>query len=154
MELAGKIEVDVEVKAAPELYWNSIRDSTIIFPKAFPQQYKSIEVLEGDGKAVGSERLFTYAEAVPLVRVSKERIDEVDEEKRMVAYSVIGGDLLEVYKHFRARLVVEKKEEGSLVKWSCEYERAKEEVPPPDLLIEFALSNFRELDEYLLKPQA
>uniref|UniRef100_A0A2P2J769 MLP-like protein 423 n=1 Tax=Rhizophora mucronata TaxID=61149 RepID=A0A2P2J769_RHIMU len=62
MACSGKLNVDIEVKSAADKFWECIRDSTTLFPKLFPQQYKSIEVLEGDGKAVGSVRLITYAE--------------------------------------------------------------------------------------------
>lgn len=58
----GTLNVEVDVKSVAPKFWNSMRDSTIIFPKAFPHDYKSIEVLEGDGKAVGSVRLITYSE--------------------------------------------------------------------------------------------
>lgn len=58
----GKLEVEVEVKSPAENFWKTIRDSTEIFPKAFSHDYKSIEVLEGDGKATGSVRLITYAD--------------------------------------------------------------------------------------------
>lgn len=62
MAAHGKIEVDLEVVIGAEKFWHSIRESTSLFPKAFPDQYKSIEVLEGDGKAVGSIRLIKYAD--------------------------------------------------------------------------------------------
>lgn len=62
MAATGKIEVEVEVKSPADKFFDAIRNSTVIFPKAFPNQYKSIEVLEGDGKSVGSIRLIKYAE--------------------------------------------------------------------------------------------
>lgn len=62
MASSGKLEVEVEIKSAADKFWENIRNSTNLFPKVFPDQYKSIEVLEGDGKAVGSVRLLTYAE--------------------------------------------------------------------------------------------
>ncbi len=62
MASSGKLDVEVHIKSSPDKFWNSIRDSTTLFPKAFPDQYKNIRVLEGDGKAPGSVRLFTYAE--------------------------------------------------------------------------------------------
>lgn len=62
MASIGNLEVDVEVKSNPEKFWNGIRDSDKIFPTAFPELYKSIEILEGDGKAVGSVRLVKFAE--------------------------------------------------------------------------------------------
>lgn len=65
------LEAEVEVKSPADKFWVSLRDSTNLFPKVFPQQYKSIEVLEGDGKAAGSVRLITYAEGKMLVILVK-----------------------------------------------------------------------------------
>ncbi|XP_050374201.1 MLP-like protein 423 [Argentina anserina] len=146
----GKLHVEVEVKSPADKYWVSLRDSTEVFPKAFPHDYKSIDVLEGDGKAVGSIRLITYSEGSPIVKVSKETIDKVDETNKAVAYRVIDGDLLKYYKSFKCILTVNPKGEGSLVKWSCEYEKAHEQVPEPSIIKDFAVKNFHELDDYVL----
>ncbi|XP_004297655.1 PREDICTED: MLP-like protein 423 [Fragaria vesca subsp. vesca] len=149
----GKLHVEVEVKSPADKFWVSIRDSTEVFPKAFPHDYKSIDVLEGDGKAVGSVRLITYSEGSPIVKVSKETIDMVDETNKAVAYQVIDGDLLKYYKSFKCILTVIPKGaegEGSLVKWSCEYEKAHEQVPEPSIIKDFAVKNFKELDDYVL----
>lgn len=62
MAISGKLEVEIEVKSNADKFWSTIRDSTVIFPKAFPNDYKSIEIVEGDGKSAGSVRLITYAE--------------------------------------------------------------------------------------------
>ncbi|KAK3041754.1 hypothetical protein RJ639_000270 [Escallonia herrerae] len=150
MATTGKLEVDIEVKSQADKFWGSIRDSTTLFPKAFPHDYKSIEVLEGDGKAVGSVRKFHYAEGSPLVKTSEEKIDFVDEAKKTVAYRVVAGDLLNYYKDFKAIIVVTPKEGGSCAKWSCEFEKAHEEIPDPNIIRDFAIKNFKEIDEYIL----
>ncbi|KAG6600129.1 MLP-like protein 423 [Cucurbita moschata] len=149
----GTLNVEVDVKSIAPKFWNSMRDSTIIFPKAFPHDYKSIEVLEGDGKAVGSVRLITYSEGSSLVKDSKERIEAVDEEAMTVSYSVIEGDLLKYYKSFKGHIGVIPKEDGSgsKVKWSCEFEKASEEVPDPHVIKDFVVKNFLELDDYVLQ---
>lgn len=67
--MAGKLDVEVEVKTNADKFWESIRDSSTVFPKALPHQYKSIQVLEGDGKSVGSVRLIHYAEGIILKKV-------------------------------------------------------------------------------------
>ncbi|RVW47190.1 MLP-like protein 423 [Vitis vinifera] len=149
--MASKLEVDVEVKCNAEKYWESIRDSNTIFPKAFPDQYKCIKVLEGDGKSVGSVRHITYGEGSPLVKESEERVDIVDEADKKVSYSVIGGDLLKYYKNFKATLVITPKGDGSLVKWTCDFEKASAEIPDPNVIKEFAVKNFIELDDYIHK---
>ncbi|CAK9137815.1 unnamed protein product [Ilex paraguariensis] len=151
MASTGKLNVDMEVKSPADKFWESVRNSNTLFPKLFPDQYKSIEVLEGDGKSVGSVRLVTYAEGLPLVSVSKEKIDAVDEANKTVSYSVVGGELLKYYKNFKAHLTVTPKGDGSLVLWSCEFEKATEEVVDPHFIKDFAVKNFHHLDGYILQ---
>ncbi|XP_027099500.2 MLP-like protein 423 [Coffea eugenioides] len=149
--MAAKLDVEVEVKSSADKFWDAIMDSVALFPKACPNQYKSIEVLEGDGKSVGSVRLVKYAEGSPEITFSKEKIEFVDEGNKTVRYSVIEGDLLKFYKLFKATLVVSPKGDGSLVKWICEFEKTSDEIPNPDIIKDFAAKNFQELDAYLLK---
>lgn len=80
---------------------------------------------------------------------SKEKIDAVDEEKKTESYSVIEGDLLKFYKSFKAALTVSPKGEGSLVKWGCEFEKASDDIPDPNIIRDFAVENFTKLDAYL-----
>ncbi|XP_065860984.1 MLP-like protein 423 [Euphorbia lathyris] len=151
---SGKLDVEIELKSSAEKFWSSIRDSTSLFPKEFPDQYKSIQVLEGDGKAAGSVRLFTYAEGSPLVKTSKEKIDAADDEKKTVSYSVIEGDLLKYYKTFKGHISVVPKGEGCLVSWMCEYEKASDEVEVPHIIKDFVVKNFKEVDELILNHKA
>lgn len=69
-----------------------------------------------------------------------------------VSYSVIEGDLLKYYKSFKGHIVVSPKEDGSgsSVKWSCEFEKASEEVPDPHVIKDFVVKNFLEVDAYAL----
>ncbi|KAI4314304.1 hypothetical protein L6164_027226 [Bauhinia variegata] len=145
---AGKLEVDVEVKSSAERFWGIIRDSATIFPKAFPVDYKSIQILEGDGKAVGSVRLIEYGEGSPIVKISKERIEAVDEAKKLVTYSVIDGDLMKYFKKFQGNVSVTPKGDGSVAKWWCEYEKASNEIPDPHVIKDFVVKNFVEVDTF------
>ncbi|GFY88319.1 hypothetical protein Acr_06g0002590 [Actinidia rufa] len=150
MAAPGKLDVEVELKSSADKFWQGIRDSTTLFPKVLPNDYKSIQVLEGDGKSVGSIRLVHFAEAgSPVVTFTKEKIEAVDEEKKTLSYSVIDGDLLKFYKNFKATLVVSPKGEGSSVKWDCEFQKASEEIPDPNLIRDFAAKTFQDLDAYL-----
>ncbi|KAF8378318.1 hypothetical protein HHK36_029657 [Tetracentron sinense] len=151
MASTGRLEVQVEVKSSADKFWGCIRDSNTLFPKIFPEQYKSIEVLEGDGKSVGSVRLLKFAEGMPIVTVSKEKVDTVDEANKVVAYSVIDGDILNFYKNFKANLQVTPNGDGSLVKWTCEFEKASGDVPDPNLMQDTAVKSFHGLDAYLLQ---
>ncbi|KAI0491936.1 hypothetical protein KFK09_026199 [Dendrobium nobile] len=149
--MAKKLEIEVEVSSPANKFWESIRDSTDLFPKIFPQQYQSIQVIEGDGKSVGSIRALHYAEGIPFVKFAKEKIEVADEANKLVSYSVIDGEILIYYKRFRPTLQVLSKGDGTVVKWSVEYEKLNEEVPDPELIQAMATQTFKELDAYLLK---
>ncbi|KAL5063169.1 hypothetical protein RYX36_024906 [Vicia faba] len=146
----GKLDVEIEVKSNADKFWSIIKESAAIFPKAFPNDYKSIEILEGDGKSVGSVRLITFGEGSPLVKIIKEKIDVVEDSERTLTYSVIDGDILKYFKKFKGDISVTPKGDGSLVKWSIEYEKNSEEVPEPEIIKEFALKTFLKVDDYIL----
>ncbi|KAI5437058.1 MLP-like protein 423 [Lathyrus oleraceus] len=149
MALRGKLEVDIELKSNADKYWQTIRDSTTIFPKAFPHDYKSIDVLEGDGKAPGSVRHFHYAEGSQLAKSSKERIEAADDEKKIVTYSIVEGDLLQYYTKFLGHIAVIPIGEGCEVKWTAEYVKTKHDIPDPTIVKDFAVKNFLEVDDYI-----
>ncbi|KAL6562613.1 hypothetical protein OROGR_003620 [Orobanche gracilis] len=149
--MASKVEVEVEMKSSAGKVWDNIRESTDVFPKALSHHYKSIEVLQGDGKSAGSLRLVNYQPGLPeITKAAKEKIEEVDDENKTLSYSVIEGDVLKYYKNFKASLRVSSKGDGSLVKWWCEFDKASEEVPNPDLVRDFAIKNFQDLDAYII----
>ncbi|EOA36287.1 hypothetical protein CARUB_v10010538mg [Capsella rubella] len=151
MGLSGVLHVEVEVKSPAEKFWIALGDCINLFPKAFPHDYKTIQVLAGDGNAPGSIRLIIYGEGSPLVKVSAERIEEVDLEKKSMSYSIIGGEMLEYYKTFKGTITVTPKDGGSLLKWSGEFEKTAHEIDDPHVIKDFAVKNFKEIDEYLLK---
>ena len=68
--MASKLEVDVVLKSSVNKFWGGITASAELFPKVFPEQYKSIEVLEGDGNSVGTIHLIKFSEGnVPIAIV-------------------------------------------------------------------------------------
>ncbi|XVF44062.1 hypothetical protein PTKIN_Ptkin02bG0090300 [Pterospermum kingtungense] len=85
----------------------------------------------------------------PIVKISEERIESVDEGGKIYVYSIIDGDPMKYYKIFLSEIIVIPKGESSMVKWSCEYEKASEEIPDPSVIKEIAMKNFVEIDDYL-----
>ncbi|KAL6650868.1 hypothetical protein ACP70R_009793 [Stipagrostis hirtigluma subsp. patula] len=151
--MASKAELVVEVKSPADKLWAALRDSTELFPKIFPEQYKSIETVEGDGKSAGTVRLLKYTEGVPMLTFAKEKVELADDEKRVVTYSVVDGELVSFYKNFKVTLQVSPAKEGggAVVSWAMEFDKASEQVPEPDAIRETAAKTFHDLDDYLLK---
>ncbi|CAH2033769.1 unnamed protein product [Thlaspi arvense] len=151
MGLSGALHVEVEVKSPAENFWLALGDGVNLLPREFPKDYKTIQILAGDGNAPGSIRLITYGEGSPLVKISAERIESVDLEKRSMTYSIIGGEMLEYYKTFKGTITITPKDGGSILKWSAEFEKSGHEIDDPHVIKDFAVKNFKEIDEYLLK---
>ncbi|KAM0881342.1 hypothetical protein ACQ4PT_033022 [Festuca glaucescens] len=154
--MASKVELVVEVKSAADKLWTALRDSTELFPKIFPEQYKSIETVEGDGKSAGTVRLLKYAEGVPLVTFAKEKVEVADDKKKVVSYSVVDGELVSFYTNFRVTVQVtpttkDGADAGAVVSWTMVFDKASEQVPEPDVIKETAAKTFHDLDDYLLK---
>lgn len=87
------------------------------------------------------------------MEITKEKIDAVDDATRTLTYSVIDGELLKYFKHYKGHLTVKPKpRDGSLLKWFCEYEKASQdqEVPGPDSIKEFVVKTFLMIDDYTL----
>ncbi|KQJ83035.1 MLP-like protein 423 [Brachypodium distachyon] len=155
--MASKVELVVEVKSPADKLWTALRDSTELFPKIFPEQYKSIETVEGDGKSAGTVRLLKYTEGVPMVTFAKEKVEMADDEKKVVSYSVVDGELVSFYKNFRVTVQVTPSAKddgaaaGAVVNWAMEFDKASDAVPDPDVIKETAAKTFHDLDDYLLK---
>jgi len=150
--MAQAVTLELDLKVPAQKFWGTIRDSASVFPKIMPAQFKSIEVIEGDGKSVGSTRHIKYGEGLKMLTHATERIDAMDETNMTVTYSVIEGDIMSIYKVFRPTLkVIPGADANSCrVSWRVEFEPVGNEIPPADPIKEAAINMFKAIEGYLL----
>ena len=90
-----------------------------------------------------------------MVTFAKEKVEVADDEKKVVSYSVVDGELVSFYTNFRVTVQVtpstKEGEAGAVVNWTMDFDKASEQVPDPDVIKETAAKTFHDLDEYLLK---
>lgn len=60
MAQTRKLEKQVLIKSSPEKLFDVYKNKINLMPKISPDKLRSIQVIEGDGKSVGSVRLWTY----------------------------------------------------------------------------------------------
>lgn len=82
--------------------------------------------------------------------MAKEVIEAIDEEKKLVCYKVIGGDILEAYKTFLLTVQVETKEEENLVTWTFHYEKLNDNIDDPNSLMDFCLAVTKDIEKHHL----
>ncbi|XP_051126228.1 major strawberry allergen Fra a 1-3-like [Andrographis paniculata] len=86
-ELIYKEEINMAVPA--HRVWKGIvLDSENIIREIMPEAIKSIQVLEGDGRGVGTIQIVHFGEVSPM-KTSKQRIDVIDEENYIFQYTVL-----------------------------------------------------------------
>lgn len=55
-----KLEVQTQIKSSSKRFFDVYLNNSSLLPKICPDKIRSVEVLEGNGKSVGSVRLWTY----------------------------------------------------------------------------------------------
>ena len=89
------------------------------------------------------------------IEFAKTKLEEIDEEKRSVTYSILDGELMrKYYKTFKDKIEVIPKAKGenggtTIVKWSVVCEQKSEHAPDPKLYIDFLLSCAKAIDVHL-----
>ncbi|RZC76475.1 hypothetical protein C5167_000596 [Papaver somniferum] len=152
-------QVETELKCSADKFYNLFRHNMMHLTTIFPENFKSIKIVKGDGKSVGSIWQWQYVlpGASSKVMSLREIVKFVDDDNRSITFSVVGGDLMTQYKSFDVTMTVAPKdvgnieESGSKVKWWIQYEKRTEDVPSPDAYIGLAAHVTKELGHYLLQ---
>ncbi|CAK9154744.1 unnamed protein product [Ilex paraguariensis] len=84
-------------------------------------------------------------------KVAKEIIEAIDEEKKLVTFKVIEGDLMELYKTFIATVHVDTQGESNVVTWTFEYEKLNENVEDPNTLMGMCINMTKDIEAHHLQ---
>lgn len=83
-------------------------------------------------------------------------MEEVDEENRSITFKVMEGEVLRhQYKHLKVTIQVDPKKEeegggGCIVKWSFDYEKWNDDVPPPEGYMDIAVKATTGIEAHFL----
>ncbi|KAL5763272.1 hypothetical protein ACOSP7_019536 [Xanthoceras sorbifolium] len=121
MSLAGKVEVDVELKASGD------------------HKIQAVDLHEGDWETPGSIKLWKYI-IDGKTEIFKERVHFDDKDKCIT----MDGKYKVIFQ-------VLNKDEGGLVKLSLEYEKHKATDEPPYQYLDFVAGLIKDIDAHLVK---
>ncbi|XP_024028029.1 MLP-like protein 43 [Morus notabilis] len=138
-DVYGKLETDVESKASPKKFHDIFKHRPHHISNHSSDKVHGCEIHE-DGKP----------------RVAKEIVEAIDDEKNLITFRVIEGDLLEHFKSFIITVQANPKPEGegSLLHWTLEYEKHHGEIIDPHTLLQFLSDVSKDLETHLLEYEA
>ncbi|MGM4035680.1 hypothetical protein NA682_23710, partial [Salmonella sp. NW307] len=148
MGLAGKLEVDVELKASGDQFYKIFTNQVHQMPNA-SSKIQSVDLHQGDWENPGSVKIWTYI-IDGKTEVFKERV-HFDDKDKCITMDGVEGHVLEKYKKYKAIFQVFNKDKGGLVKLTLEYEKHNEADEPPNQYLKFVAGLIRDIDAHLVK---
>ncbi|KAF7808719.1 MLP-like protein 34 [Senna tora] len=152
MALSGKLEGEVEVHS-PAAKFFSLFVTELHEVQNITDVVHHTKVHQGDWHGVGSHSIkhWTFTLDGKVVNC-KEHFEEIDHSNKTLTFNLFDGDASEKYKMLKAKLIVVDKGQGALAKWTYEYEKVHEAIPPPQGYLDFAIKVTKDVDAHLLKP--
>ncbi|CAI9282397.1 unnamed protein product [Lactuca saligna] len=149
MPLSGMLVKQVTIKSDGDVFHEILRSRPHHISEMSPDSIKGVDLHEGEWGVVGSVINVDFIHD-GKAKVAKEVIEAIDEEKKLVCYKVIGGDILEAYKTFLLTVQVETKEEENLVTWTFHYEKLNDNIDDPNSLMDFCLAVTKDIEKHHL----
>ncbi|KAJ4844899.1 hypothetical protein Tsubulata_015072 [Turnera subulata] len=142
MALSGKVQAVVELDCPPEKFFKAWKSEAHQIPKYTPNHLHSVELHEGDWE---SDHIKFWEYSVGGKRETFKEKVEVDEANMTVKLIGLEGDPMKIYKVFNPMYKVEPKGQGTLATLSIEYEKVNENVPNPDIYVDFMVKHSMEI---------
>ncbi|KAJ4848328.1 hypothetical protein Tsubulata_003725 [Turnera subulata] len=146
MAQLAKLETQVPLKVSSDKFYTFYRDNLSRFTQLFPENVKSVEVVGGGEIKSGSVIHESYSIDGSPVMWTKFKVT-FDDATKSIGFDFLGGDLLQLYKTFKAKMRVG----AGHVNWSIEFEKANENVPNPAPYIGIITKFSKGLDAHLCK---
>ncbi|WMV44163.1 hypothetical protein MTR67_037548 [Solanum verrucosum] len=108
-------------------------------------------VKDSHGHNFGNNSFFSSCKADGEKKISKQVIETIDHENKVLTLKEFEGDLVDKYDNWKITLHIETKGEIDLVCWTMEYERPNENVPELINLLDFIVGMSKAIDDHHVK---
>ncbi|KAL3625468.1 hypothetical protein CASFOL_030922 [Castilleja foliolosa] len=146
MGLTGKLVAAIEFKAGGDVFHELFRHKPHHVSKASPKVH-GCDLHEGEFGHAGSIISWTYTHDGKQ-KIAKQLIQTINEEKKLIEFKMLEGDLMEEYKDFLITLHVETKDNIDLVTWTLEYETLNEDVDHPISLLAYFIEVTKDIETH------
>ncbi|OMO99745.1 hypothetical protein COLO4_13109 [Corchorus olitorius] len=152
--LIGKEGIDIELNAPAKKFFDMICNTPNQVSDASADNIQKVAALNGDFGSTGSIVCWNYIhDGEP--KYAKEVIEGIDRKNYSISYRVFEGDILKEFKSFVLKVQSIPKSnqgEGSIARWTFEYEKLHEGIAFPKSLLELAKQVSKDVDSHLIQP--
>ncbi|GAA0165077.1 hypothetical protein LIER_20572 [Lithospermum erythrorhizon] len=151
MGLTGKMVKQIEIRAGGDVIHELYCKNQTGVAKITPGKVHGCDLHHGQRGDHGSIICWDYTHEGKRKK-AKQHV-EPDYENNTTKFTMLEGDLMELYKTFVITLSVEKHGEKDLVTWTTEYEKLNEDVEDPASLMDFFAEMTKDIEaHHLPKP--
>ncbi|XP_074316692.1 MLP-like protein 31 [Silene latifolia] len=150
MGVTGKLEVEIDIKHSGDVFHELFGTKPHHLTSIIPHKIHTCDVHEGEFGKPGSIVHWNYIHDGKKC-VAKELIEEVDEEKKLVKYKLIEGDLLQEFKSMTFTLHVVQKGEIDAILWQIDFEKFEDLGPYPTGIMDFIIAMTRDVEAHHVK---
>ncbi|OAY25254.1 MLP-like protein 43 [Manihot esculenta] len=150
MTLWGKLEAQFGIDAHADQFHDVFSSRPYLISNMSPHKIHGVDLLEGEWGKEGAIICWKYFYDGSVL-VAKEVIETIDNVNLLTVFKVIEGDVLKEYKSFKLTVQATPKGEGSVVRWTFEYEKIHENIRDPYSLLEFIVQVSKDVSAYLVK---
>ncbi|XP_073154251.1 kirola-like [Henckelia pumila] len=147
MGLIGKLIAETEFKAGGDVFHDLFKQKPQHISTASPDKVQGCDLHEGEFGKVGSIICWRYTHD-GKEKTAKQVIQNIEEEKKLMEFKMLEGDLMEKYKAFLITIHVENKGETELVTWTLEYEMLHDDVEHPLSLLSFFIDLTKDIETH------
>ncbi|XP_058728489.1 MLP-like protein 43 isoform X1 [Vicia villosa] len=126
MALCGKVFTEFESEVPAAKFYNIFRKQLQHIPN-IAEDVHGATLLEGEWDKAGSVIHWEYT-IDGEEESAKGKIETIDDDNRVITFSLFDGNVSENYKSFKGTLQVMDGEYGAFVRWTFEYEKVKEDI--------------------------
>ncbi|XP_055812624.1 kirola-like [Solanum dulcamara] len=150
MGLKSVLSAKLEIKANKDVLHDIFTHKPHHVSTMSPLHVQDCELLQGTFGTVGSKIIWKYT-LEGKKRISKQVIEDIDHEKKVLVLKEFEGDLVDEYDNWKIILHIEPKGEIDLVCWTMEYERPNENAPELINLLDFMVGMTKAIDDHHAK---
>ncbi|KAL4303234.1 hypothetical protein GQ457_10G027040 [Hibiscus cannabinus] len=144
-----KMECQVVIESPVDKFYDAFRTKARWIPKMSDGLMTDGKLVQGDWNSVGAIRLWSYVSR-GKTEIVKELYESVDDKNKKMVFKMVEGEVLKYYKSWRTVFNISPMGEGSLVKWSMEFEKQNDDVPDPVEYADFLVTLAKNIDAYLV----